>query len=673
MFRKITLFFLFFILISAHIHSTCCCSDLPDRIQSLAPQEGMIWIPGGEFTMGSDNGDSKPDEKPPHRVKVDGFWMDITPITNRQFKEFVEATGYVTTAEKAPTLEEIMSQVPQGTPEPAPELLVPASLVFQPTKGPVSLRSNRAWWTWKPGANWKHPLGPESNLEGKEDHPVVQVTWYDANAYAKWAGKRLPAEAEWEFAALGGRDRVLYVWGNDEFSEENPQANIWQGQFPYKCVKKDGDYGTTPVKTFASNPYGLYDMSGNVWQWCSDLYHVFYYRDENKKDISINPTGPTSSFDPEEPHAIKRVHRGGSFLCHSSYCKGYRIAARMKTCPDTSLNHLGFRCVKDKNEIAAAPEIKNTSTKDPLPSWNPGEAKTAILQFVEEVTKEGSRNYLTPAERIATFDQDGTLWVEQPFYTQGIYAFDQIYADAPKHPEWKDKEPFKSILSGDKSAIMHFNEHQIAEILAVSHAGMTVEQFLKNVKDWLAKAVHPRFKKPYTELVYQPMLEVMKLLTDHGFTLYIVSGGGQEFIRAYSEAVYHLPPERIIGTAEKVEYTDINNQPSLIKLPAILFIDDHKGKPESINLFIGRRPAAAFGNSDGDQQMLEWTRGGSGKRFALLVHHDDAKREYAYGPDSKVGTFSNALMDEAIRSGWIVISMKNDWKTIFPFEMNESH
>lgn len=324
----------------------CCCSTLPKRYGINDPSPpGMVWIPGGEFTMGSDNQDSKPDEKPLHQVKIDGFWMDATPVTNRQFKEFIDATGYVTTAEKAPTLAEIMSQVPPGTPEPSPELLVAASLVFKRSQGPISLNNSRAWWEWKPGASWKHPLGPESTIEGKADHPVVQVSWDDAQAYAKWAGKKLPTEAEWEFAAYGGRKDIMYVWGNDSFSEEAPQANIWQGAFPYKSSKPNDYSGTTSVTTFKPNPYGLYDMSGNVWQWCTDLYHIDYYREEAKKSISINPTGAITSFDPQEPYATKRVHRGGSFLCHDSYCKGYRITARMKTCPDTGLNHLGFRCV----------------------------------------------------------------------------------------------------------------------------------------------------------------------------------------------------------------------------------------------------------------------------------------------------------------------------------------
>jgi len=312
----------------------------------------MVHIPGGTFKMGAYYDEAKQDEKPAHLVQLDDFWMDATPVTNRQFKEFVDDTGYVTTAEKAPTLEEIMSQVPPGTPAPSADLLVPASLVFKPTEGAVSLtRSHHIWWDWVAGANWKHPLGPNSSIEGKEDHPVVQISWFDANAYAKWAGKRLPTEAEWEYAALGGREKIKYVWGNEAFSEENPQANIWHGSFPYKSTKSNGYFGTTAVKTYPPNPYGLYDMSGNVWQWCSDLYHANHYREEAKKERSLNPGGPDKSFDPQEPYATKHVHRGGSFLCHSSYCTGYRITARMKTCPDTGLNHLGFRCVISGKEV----------------------------------------------------------------------------------------------------------------------------------------------------------------------------------------------------------------------------------------------------------------------------------------------------------------------------------
>lgn len=343
---KLIYFLGFLLLYTSQGYGSCCCSQLPDRFgrEVAKKPQGMVWIPAGEFTMGANDKDAKKDEKPPHQVKVDGFWLDETVVTNRQFKEFVDATGYVTTAEKAPTLEEIMAQVPPGTPEPSPDLLVAASLVFKPSKGPISLRNHFVWWDWKPGADWKHPSGPESTIVGKEDHPVVQVSYFDALAYAEWAGKRLPTEAEWEYAARGGQKDVKYVWGNEEFSEENPQANIWQGVFPYKSIKKDGYFGTTPVKTFQANPFGLYDMSGNVWQWCSDLYHFNYYTEQAAQGICVNPQGPKTCCDPEEPYATKHVHRGGSFLCHDSYCKGYRISARMKTCPDTSLNHLGFRC-----------------------------------------------------------------------------------------------------------------------------------------------------------------------------------------------------------------------------------------------------------------------------------------------------------------------------------------
>lgn len=316
---------------------TVLCTFLVD-----ADPQGMVWIPAQEFTMGTDaDGDALFDEKPAHRVWVDGFWLDETPVTNRQFKEFVDKTGYITTAQKAPSLQEIMSQVAPGTPAPPAEMLVPASLVFKPPQRQVSLQDHSAWWAWTPGADWHHPFGPGSSIKGKEDHPVVHISWSDACAYACWAGKRLPTEAEWECAAHGGK-RTKYVWGNGEFCEECPQANIWQGSFPYKNSR--GTFGTTPVKKYKPNGYGLYDMAGNVWQWCSDFYHRQFYSQEAKKKISRNPKGPTKSFDPAEPHVAKRITKGGSFLCNKNYCKGYRITARMRTSPDTSLCHTGFRC-----------------------------------------------------------------------------------------------------------------------------------------------------------------------------------------------------------------------------------------------------------------------------------------------------------------------------------------
>ncbi|CDR33121.1 HAD family hydrolase [Criblamydia sequanensis] len=307
---------------------------------------------------------------------------------------------------------------------------------------------------------------------------------------------------------------------------------------------------------------------------------------------------------------------------------------------------------------------------DPLPSWNQGLIKDSIIQFVKETTDPKNENFIPVAERIAVFDQDGTLWVEQPIYTQVFFALDAIKAMALGHPEWKHEEPFKSILENNLEVLKNFKEQEVSKLIAATHSGLSVNRFKKKVRHWLNEAIHPHFKKPFTELVYQPMLEVIQYLKDANFKVYIVSGGGQEFMRAYAEKVYGIPPEQIIGTAGKVKYEYENGEPILKKLPEVLFVDDKTGKPEAINLMIGRKPYAAFGNSIGDKEMLEWTNSGPNKRLMLLVHHDDPIREYAYGPNSKIGTFPEPLMEEANQKKWHVVSMRKDWKIIFPFEKN---
>ncbi|HEU0039462.1 MAG TPA: HAD family hydrolase [Verrucomicrobiae bacterium] len=307
---------------------------------------------------------------------------------------------------------------------------------------------------------------------------------------------------------------------------------------------------------------------------------------------------------------------------------------------------------------------------DPLPSWNDTAPKKAIVAFVERVTKEGSPDFVPPAERIATFDNDGTLWCEQPIYFQLMFAFDRVKALAPQHPEWKTKEPFASLLKGDVKGALAGGEKAIFQIVAATHTGMSTEEFEKIVKDWIATAKHPKFKRPLTECVYQPMVELLAYLRANGFKTFIVSGGGIEFMRPWTEKVYGVPPEQVVGSSVKTKYEMRDGKPVLMRLPEMNFIDDKTGKPVGINEHIGRRPVAAFGNSDGDQQMLEWTQGGAGARLMMLVHHDDPVREFAYGAESKIGTFSDALMAEAKKDDWTVISMKDDWKTIFPFEKN---
>lgn len=304
---------------------------------------------------------------------------------------------------------------------------------------------------------------------------------------------------------------------------------------------------------------------------------------------------------------------------------------------------------------------------DPLPSWNEGQAKQNIVKFVSEVTKQGGPNFVAVEDRIATFDNDGTLWAENPIYFQFLFAMDRIKALAPQHPEWKTQQPFQSVLANDMKGVAATGEKGLVQIMMASHAGITTDEFASVVKSWIETAKHPKFQMRYDQLVYQPMLELLSYLRANGFKTYITSGGGIEFMRAFSQRVYGIPPEQVIGSSIKTKLEMRDGKPVLIRLPEVNFIDDKDGKPVGINQFIGRRPIAAFGNSDGDQQMLEWTTAGSGLRFALVVHHTDAVREYSYDRQSSVGKLDKVL-DEAPSRGWTVVDMKKDWNVIFPFQ-----
>jgi phosphoglycolate phosphatase-like HAD superfamily hydrolase len=324
--------------------------------------------------------------------------------------------------------------------------------------------------------------------------------------------------------------------------------------------------------------------------------------------------------------------------------------------------------------LCTAPTLGQQDRVDPLPSWNDGAAKKAILEFVRVTTDKASPKFVPPEQRIATFDQDGTLWVEHPLYTQVVYCLERVPVVVKEKPELKDREPFKTVLSGKREAIAKLPIKELEEILAATLSGITVEEYQAEVKKWLATAKHPRYQRHYTELTYQPMLEVLKFFRANGYRTYIVTGGGQDFVRVYAEQVYGIPPEQVVGTAGGTKYGyDKAGRPMLTKEPRLVLNDNKAGKPEGIHLMIGRRPFAAFGNSTGDRQMLEYTTAGDGARLGMLVLHDDAKREYAYGPaqglpDTRVGTFTQELYDEAKKRGWVVISMKEDWKRLFPFD-----
>jgi len=304
---------------------------------------------------------------------------------------------------------------------------------------------------------------------------------------------------------------------------------------------------------------------------------------------------------------------------------------------------------------------------DPLPSWNDGQTKQTIVQFVEEVTTQDGPKFVHPAERIAVFDNDGTLWAEQPMYFQLAFALDRVKAQAPQHPEWKDQEPFKSVLADDLAGVAAGGKKGLLALVAATHGGMTSEEFEKTVRDWVATAKHPRFKRPYTDLVYQRMLELLAYLRANYFKTYIVSGGGIEFVRTFAEPVYGVPPEQVIGSSVKTRYEVRDGRPVIARLGEIDFIDDKAGKPVGIHKFIGRRPLMAFGNSDGDFEMLEWTTSGTGPRFGLIIHHDDALREWAYDRESHVGRLKRGL-EEGPQRGWVIASIQRDWKVVFPFE-----
>lgn len=344
-----------------HKMEASCSSNLPSRfgagvngvgnsnMESSKPisHSGMKYIPKGSFTMGAIDKEGRDDEYPAHQVELNAFWIDETEVTNKQFAAFVAATGYKTVAERKPDWEELKKQLPAGTPKPPDDVLVAAALTFKVPNHQIDINNPGEWWHWTPGADWKHPQGPQSSIKGKDNYPVTQVCWDDAVAYASWAGKRLPTEAEWEYAAKGGVKSAIYPWGNEQIESGKAKANTWQGNFPVKNTVWDKFENLAPAKSFAANGYGLYDMAGNVWEWTADWYDADYYQSINGK-TTVDPKGSPNSNDPMEPNVPKKVTKGGSFMCNVSYCSGYRVSGRMKSSTDTALENTGFRCVSSK-------------------------------------------------------------------------------------------------------------------------------------------------------------------------------------------------------------------------------------------------------------------------------------------------------------------------------------
>jgi len=326
---------------------------------------------------------------------------------------------------------------------------------------------------------------------------------------------------------------------------------------------------------------------------------------------------------------------------------------------------IAFSCNEPQKETATKENI--SADTDPLPSWNDGASKKSIIDFVTKTTKQGSADFVAVADRIACFDNDGTLWSEQPMYFQLAFAFDRIKAMAPQHPEWKTTQPFKALLEGDLKTALAGGEKSLMQIIMTTHAGMTTSEFEKNVTDWIATATHPLTKRHYNEMIYQPMVELLNYLRANGYKTFIVSGGGVDFMRPWVEQAYGIPPDQVVGSSGKVKYDTLNGKPVLIKLPEINFIDDKEGKPVGIHQYIGKRPIFTVGNSDGDYAMLQWTSTGNGPRFGMIVHHTDEKREWAYDRKSHIGNLEKGL-DDATKYNWQIVDMKNDWKKIYSFE-----
>jgi formylglycine-generating enzyme len=332
--------------ISLSLIALSCGNKAEEKPETFAQQE-MVWIPPADFVMGTDEEEAYEHERPAHKVRLKGFWMSATEVTNAQFKKFVDASGYKTVAERKPTWEDLSKQLPPGTAPPPDDVLVAGSLVFVKPNHPVSLNDVSQWWHFVPHADWRHPEGPGSNLEGRWDHPVVHIAYEDAEAYCKWSGQRMPTEAEWEHASKGGKQQTRYGWGNELKPQGTSMANIFQGSFPMNNLKEDGFDRTSPVKSYPANEYGLYDMIGNVWEWTADLYDVGYYKQMADDSVTVAPRGSSQSFDPSEPYATKRVTKGGSFLCASDYCTNYRPSARQGSAVDSGSSNIGFRTVKD--------------------------------------------------------------------------------------------------------------------------------------------------------------------------------------------------------------------------------------------------------------------------------------------------------------------------------------
>ena len=543
------------------------------------------------------------------------------------------------------------------------------SLVFTMTPGPVDLRHLSQWWTWTPGASWRHPDGPGSTIADRTDHPVVHIAFEDAEAYASWAGEELPTEAQWEYAARGGTDGLSFVWGDEAVPGGRYLANFWQGDFPWRNSEADGFTGTAPVGSFPPNDFGLYDMAGNVWEWTTDWYAERHPADADKPCcVPEQPARPRRRGE-LRPAATAVPHPPQGDQGRLVPLRRQLLSALSPRRPpptDDRHRHEPHRLPDDPHEeliMAADP-----SRSDFLPSWNDGTTKQAIVDFLAAARE------VPVADRVAVLDNDGTLWCEKPNYPQLEFLLGELARAVGADPSLAAREEYRALIEGDTAAQSELGLERIALALIELCAGISPEEFDASVRAFFATARHRDRGVPLSEMRYQPMLELLDELRRAEFDVFIVTGGGTEFVRAIGDEFYGVAPDRVLGTQASYDFVrDTEGRVGLIRNADLVAADANEGATKVINIrrALGRRPIFAAGNSPGDAEMLDYAMAADGPTLALLVDHDDADREYAYEGEAATFETTGSFLDVAAARGWTIASIRNDWATVFASDRSD--